>query len=362
MRSPDKLLRKFMKSPGRFWRDHLLNRYPLILNETGISRVDEPLMIDHFAQLEGMFEFNNPVDVVYTWVDDADPIWRRKMNGHQRPSAKLDMAPDADDPARFSNKEELRYSIISIKKFMPWVNKIFVISDNQRPQWAAQSDIIFVNHSAIIESQYLPTFNSHVIEAHLSKIPELSEYFVYFNDDVFAARPLSKQHFFQANGLASLFASRKSISAMAGRSTVTATLDASRNAAELLWDWYGQRVDTPLVHTYVPLRKSTFEKVSDRLAARVSEFSGNKFRSANDVNLATFLVPWVQYFEGQASLSTDICHYFNVRSKGSKFHWQALEDRDITARPHSFCANDVRVTNTEIDLQAQLDKIFGVKP
>ena len=45
-----------------------------------------------------------------------------------------------------------------------------------------------MDHREIIEQEYLPTFNSHVIEANLHKIPNLSEHFIYFNDDVFVAK------------------------------------------------------------------------------------------------------------------------------------------------------------------------------
>ena len=70
--------------------------------------------------------------------------------------------------------------------------------------------IKLINHSQIIDAKYLPTFNSHVIEANLYKIPDLSEHFIYFNDDVFVARPLMPNHFFENNGLASLFVANKS--------------------------------------------------------------------------------------------------------------------------------------------------------
>lgn len=52
-----------------------------------------------------------------------------------------------------------------------------------------------MDHREIIDHDYLPTFNSHVIEANLHKIPNLSEHFIYFNDDVFVAKPLQKAIF-----------------------------------------------------------------------------------------------------------------------------------------------------------------------
>jgi hypothetical protein len=48
--------------------------------------------------------------------------------------------------------------------------------------------VVFADHRSIIHSRYLPTFNSHAIEGHLYRVPDLSERFIYFNDDMFLGR------------------------------------------------------------------------------------------------------------------------------------------------------------------------------
>ena len=56
----------------------------------------------------------------------------------------------------------------------------------------------YVYHRSIFKeySDYLPTFNSIAIETMLWRIEGLSEHFLYFNDDVFLARPLKNKDFF----------------------------------------------------------------------------------------------------------------------------------------------------------------------
>lgn len=56
--------------------------------------------------------------------------------------------------------------------------------------------IRIVNESEFIPAEYLPTFNSAVIEAFLDRIPGLSDYFMYTMDDVFMGRPLPKSSVF----------------------------------------------------------------------------------------------------------------------------------------------------------------------
>lgn len=354
--------RKFIRSPGVFFRDFLVKRYPIVLNEIGCSVSEESFVIRCEERLNKLTANDIPVDVVFTWVDDADPKWQQRFAAAQSQGNVEDRGRFALDKARFANHDELRYSLMSIQKFMPWVNKIYLVTDRQRPSWLGVDSLVqVVDHTEIIEPQYLPTFNSHVIEACIHRIPGLSQSFIYFNDDVFAARSLHKNHFFRGNGLASLFLANKSLDAMRVRGTQTPTLSASMRGRALLHHIYGIEVDVPLVHTYVPLQKKFFELVWSRHEPDIRKFMGNRFRGNSDLNLATFLVPWTAYLEGGAVPATDVCYYFNVRSAASRIHWQSLITNRLVSPPHSFCANDFNDNQPEgmkSDLCLLLDRFF----
>ena len=94
------------------------------------------------------------------------------------------MAADSNSAERYIDHDELRNSLRSVLRFMPWVRHIFiVVSDGQRPAWLADSHhaITIVEHSSIFPSsmqRYLPTFNSFAIESFLDRIPKLSEHFL----------------------------------------------------------------------------------------------------------------------------------------------------------------------------------------
>lgn len=229
-------LKKLIRQPGVFFRDYLNKRYPVRNAEQRTTESDEPVIIDnslYLAELEK--SINLPpikVDVVFTWVNNQDPKWQQRRRQYS-PTAEQN-ALHNNDEARFSNHNELYYSLHSVRTFLPWVNHIYIITDNQRPDWLNPVDypnVSIIDHSQIIAPQYLPTFNSHVIEAHLHNIPNLNEHFIYFNDDVFVARPLPKEHFFHANGIASLFIADKSLKQMSERGTDTPTLSASKTAS-----------------------------------------------------------------------------------------------------------------------------------
>lgn len=341
-------LKKFFKNPGIFIRDHLNKKYPIVRNEIACSENEEDILLRHDLAMESQISIDFPIDVVFTWVDDADPEWQERYQLHKQMASEGNIGRNATDPARFSNHNELKYSLGSVLKFLPWVRRVYIVTDKQCPKWLTPNDRVrIVDHTDIIESRYLPTFNSHVIEAHLHKIPDLAEHFIYFNDDVFVARPLPAGHFFRSNGIASLFMSKKSLLAMQAKGADTPTLSASLKSVSLLNKDFGFSIDHPLVHTYVPLRKSMFEEAWRFYRFELKSFLSNKFRTNADLNMATFFVPWLSYIRGSAVPSRDICYYFNARSPAAASYFKALEiAKKKGTLPHSFCANDFSSKNS----------------
>jgi len=346
-----KKIKKFMKSPGIFFRDYFNKKYPIIRNEIQCPELEENILIRHDLAIENLLHINFPIDVVFTWVDDSDPHWKEKYLRFKAEIGAETLGNFATDDARFCNHDELRYSVKSIERYIPWVRNIFIITDNQKPKWCETNDKIkIIDHKEIIEDKYLPTFNSHVIEANLHKIPGLAEHFIYFNDDVFVARPLPPGHFFKSNGISSLFLSQKSLTAMQARGTNTPTLSASQRACGIFNDDFESLIDTPLVHTYVPLRKSVFEEAWRIYESEITCFLPNKFRTNQDINLATFFVPWLSYLTGKATPSRDICYYFNIRSTAARSYFKALKKaKQDDASPHSFCANDFNTQKASLE-------------
>lgn len=287
------------------------------------------------------------MDVVYTWVNDKDPIWLEKKNKYNEIQNNIECS---GDKARFENHNELYYSIYSVRKFMPWIRNIFIVTDDQIPSWFQENYRIFiVDHKEIIDQKYLPTFNSHVIEAHLHKIENLSENFIYFNDDVMVAKQLSKSHFFRNNGIVSVFTANKSLDEMNAKGVKTPTQYASKNSNEIIFEKFGQIIDTPLVHTYVPLKKSVFDECYQENIVKIEKFLNNKFRGQEDINLATFLVPWSMYLSGKSVITSEICYYFNIRSPHALMQYKKLNSKKVKSAPHSICVNDFKVSDFNLD-------------
>ena len=136
------------------------------------------------------------IDVVIPWVDPTDKEWQASKNKFLK-----DLNNDKVDNSenRFRDWDNFKYVFRGIDKFMPWVHKIYLITCGQVPDWMnkeADDRLVIVNHSDYIPKEYLPTFSSHPIELNLHRIKELSEHFIYLNDDYFVINETSPEDFF----------------------------------------------------------------------------------------------------------------------------------------------------------------------
>ncbi|WP_277749446.1 capsule biosynthesis protein CapG [Pediococcus acidilactici] len=139
------------------------------------------------------------MDFVVTWVDSNDTNWQKKMNGQLKKMGKKQLMVGEE---RYHDFGFFKYWFRAIEKYAPWVNHVYVLTDQQVPDFFTQSEkVTIVDHSEFIPKEYLPTFNSNSIEMFLDKIPELSEHFVYFNDDMLLNAPVTPSDFFDEHGV-----------------------------------------------------------------------------------------------------------------------------------------------------------------
>ena len=136
------------------------------------------------------------IDFVVLWVDGNDPAWLAE---------RAKYLPDEDKSVtavnRFRDWDLMRYWFRGVDKFAPWVNKVYFVTWGHYPEWLnlEHPKLKIIKHTDYIPHENLPTFNSNVIEIYLHKIPELSEHFVLFNDDMFLTNYVGKDDFFKNN-------------------------------------------------------------------------------------------------------------------------------------------------------------------
>lgn len=136
------------------------------------------------------------IDFVLPWVDGDDSAWKREFNKYYL----LDKGVSVDvSNKRYRDWGLLKYWFRGVEKFAPWVNKIHFVTMGHLPSWldVNHPKINIVRHEDYISKDCLPIFNSHPIEINLHKIKDISEYFVYFNDDIFIINNCDSSIFFK---------------------------------------------------------------------------------------------------------------------------------------------------------------------
>lgn len=143
------------------------------------------------------------IDAVIAWVDGNDEAHINKMTKYIVDKSKLG---NQQFRTRFDQVNEIKFSVKSILKYAPFVRNIFIITDGQTPLFLKNHSekypkVKIVDHKEIFKGfeSYAPTFNSVSIETMLYRIPNLAEYFIYFNDDVFLIKETKLIDFF-SNG------------------------------------------------------------------------------------------------------------------------------------------------------------------
>ncbi|MBE5074522.1 Stealth CR1 domain-containing protein [Erythrobacteraceae bacterium E2-1 Yellow Sea] len=339
-------LRKFIKTPGLYFRDMLLNRYPL----DHAADINRPRKHDNRAPLpeaagaevllSGFASPSFDVDIVYTWVDAADPAFQRNKAEFLGDDS---VRPEAAYEARFKSRDELRYSLRSIYEFAPWVRKIYIVTNGQTPHWldTSHEKISIVTHGEIIDKNNLPTFNSHVIESCIHKISNLSEHYIYFNDDVLLLRQSKVIDFFTENGLSLGFVGPSVIPEAPRTANDTPSIQATKNARDLIHQNLGHYFDRKFAHTFHPQRRSVAEHCETLFRQPLEICRGNRFRSETDILCTSFLYPCMAYTLGKGAFAQTRAWYFNIRDLSAKTFYTALlsmarEDEG----PLSVCIND----------------------
>ena len=139
---------------------------------------------------------NREIDIVVPWVDGLDAEWRKEKNEWY---IRLNPDEKSNSNIRYQSWDNLKYWFRAVEKYMPWFHKIYFITCGHLPEFLKTDNprIKIVKHYEYIPAEYLPTFNSHVIEMNLHRIQELSENMIYFNDDMFPLQPTEESYYYQ---------------------------------------------------------------------------------------------------------------------------------------------------------------------
>lgn len=246
------------------------------------------------------------IDIVYLWVDGADPAWRAKrhaarvaQDGGQR------LARYGDVEGRYRDNGELRFNLRALQRFFPGHGHVYLVTDDQVPDWLAPHErLTVVSHRELMPAAALPVFDSSHIESYLHHIPGLSERFIYLNDDVFFGCEVDPQSWFSNDGVV-VYADLETVP---GDAVVQAHELAPVNASVLSRLWLSQhdvqyRHDgRVLAHSPRPMLKSLAHALEGVAPGMFAKTRQTTFRSWRAPSIVSDLLPRWMIHEGHAIL------------------------------------------------------------
>jgi hypothetical protein len=122
------------------------------------------------------------------------------------------------------------------------------------------NNVHIIDHTLIFKGyeDYLPTFNSLSIESCIFRIPNLSEHFIYFNDDVFLINDTKPENFF-VGGLPLIRGEWTKFDENKLHKRIKKPRKGHRNAQQFTAKIVGISKYFRFRHTPHPVRKSTFQ-------------------------------------------------------------------------------------------------------
>ena len=285
-----------------------------------------------------------PIDVVYTWVDDADPEWQRQRARFSPDTEGL--AVDALNRSRTIDHGELRYSLRSLASYASWVRHIWVVTSGQVPAWLNldHPNLTLVTHEQIFKDpSALPTFNSHAIESQLHHIDGLAQHFIYLNDDVFFGRPVAPELFFHGNGIAKFMTSPLTVDLDPPETPRDGAAAAARNNRELIERLWGRTVTHRMKHVPHAHVRLSLSDLEDRAPEVFHRVARTRFRATTDVSVASDLGHYHAFAMGLAAPGALAFRYIDLASLALPAYLDDLLTRQAF---DVFCINDAQTPDS----------------
>lgn len=258
------------------------------------------------------------MDLVIPYVNCADTEWQKVYQASNNATV--------NNSVRFRSWGTLKYLFRSVDKYLPFIDRIVLIvaQPSQVPVWLNQKTVKVVYHKDFIPKEFLPTFNSCTIESFLYNIPDLSDKFIYVNDDMFAISPCTVEDFFTGDKPNIKFVKDETYSR-------DATFRCQcRSGLDMICQALGQpsykegRIMRPY-HITASMTKESLLQVKKLCGDKIPS-TITKLRDVKNVN--QYIYSYYQYFTG------------NYESKVITYKYFTMSDKTFNAIRQTILSND----------------------
>eukprot|EP01091_Cochliopodium_minus_P007250 TRINITY_DN17156_c0_g1_i1.p1 TRINITY_DN17156_c0_g1~~TRINITY_DN17156_c0_g1_i1.p1 ORF type:complete len:365 (-),score=67.11 TRINITY_DN17156_c0_g1_i1:4-1098(-) len=254
---------------------------------------------------------NYKVDLVYTWVNGSDPKFKENLKLYKEKQRYL--RENEYKEGRFFDGSDLKFSLRSVEKYLDWYNNIYIVTNGQIPNWLNISHprIKIVTHKEIFKNHDdLPTFNSVAIESNIHRIENLTEEFIYLNDDFLFGSRIRKSDYFLDDGSYKLYACDDSPTGFTSRKTC-AYGNSLKFVNRLFDKKFGAKKRRGVCHVPHLVKKSVINNLQEMFPEEFKKTSSHKFRSPDDMQ---FIFSYNNFFKNQGN-------YYYIEMDPIRYSW-----------------------------------------
>ena len=134
------------------------------------------------------------IDYVVPFVDGNDIEWQKI---HDKYTIKE--TGELNTVNRFRSWDNFQYVFRCIEQNCKFIDNVYLIvmQESQIPSWINTKNVNIVYHKDFIPEKHLPCFSSTLIETYMTNIKDVSEYFLYANDDLFVINKTVRKDWFE---------------------------------------------------------------------------------------------------------------------------------------------------------------------
>ena len=243
-----------------------------------------------------MIRGQQPIDLVYTWVDDTWPGYSDLLCQYARKDQ------DSNPNRTRDNLELLRYSLRSVARYAPWVRNVYLFTLRpQVPHWVNTSRVRVIHHDEVMAPAHRPTFSSFAIYTHLHLLPGLSSPFLFLEDDMLFGARVNPDDFLEPDGRIRIFPrlAHTASAALWNRADISPWNAALANANRLLDDRFGPARRREVNHAPLMIYPELWAEMLEQWPEVVEQTRASRFRSIGNIP-PEYLYPYYALYQGRA--------------------------------------------------------------
>lgn len=284
-------------------------------------------------------KISKKIDIVITYVDSTNLEWQELFKSYTQEPIENNSTRSITKN-RFRNNDELKYCLRSIDKYLNFYRNIYIVMNHSPPTWLKLNhpQIKIIKHEEIPGlNENLPTFNSQAIECNLHKIVDLTDEFLYFNDDIFINAPLGKSFF--RDSKVNIFSTNIPTPKGKPSKNLTGYYNAWINSNRLLDKYYKKQPRGFMDHCpYYIIKKVAYE-LENKFKEDYDNTTKSKFRQLNNINPLCSILQYHYYYKNIGRFVKKKCSYTIFMTNSFNNNMLKLKSLE-NFNPKIFCIED----------------------